>query len=263
MKKPSAIGILSEGTATTSFIPVLREKFSAHALVEISAADLKDEKLMRGLGLLVLPGVFSEDSPYPRFFTPEAVDALRAGFDSGLCVWGSCAPVYQFAAAKSYASPHKTVLKAPGLGLLAGEAWGPVDGQNPVIDSRNRFSDTRIVQVAFNDRAGRAVTAGVPYANGPAYVRAANDGVDVIARYVGVPGFPVAAGSRDIGNGCLFFEGVLPEMRLSQITIDKEEDRMFPGLARLRDSLRPHDAGREELLDTITGRIAARMKMNP
>jgi glutamine amidotransferase-like uncharacterized protein len=247
-------GIYAEGTAIKSFMPMLRNHFRPRGQIRmLGAADLRDPAVVSSLDLLVFPGVFSEVSPFPKVLDPVVMGNLHAGFDAGLCVLGSCASVFQFAAWKSYtwrsADPDKLplIVEAPGVGLIKGRAWGPVDGNNPVIDPDNRFSDTRLMRVTFNDRSGRERTAKICYANGPGVIPGPNEKIDVFARFTDVKDRPIAAGGKAIGKGYFIFEGVLPEMALEDLPpriADNESgkkakqrfERLQKGMARQEDN---------------------------
>jgi glutamine amidotransferase-like uncharacterized protein len=244
MTRRPLIGLLVEGMATTSIRLSLRRSFPGHNLRELAALDLKNVNLMRELDMLVLPGVPTEHSFYPAYYDENAVKALHAGLDNGLWVESICAAAYHMSARKSYDSPTKKVVGAPGLGLLDGEMQGPVDGRHPIIHSRNRFSDTRVISIAFNDEAGKEATLDVCYANGGVYI---GKDVDVVARYRGIAEDGVAIGRKAVRNGCIQFRCVLPETTLSEIPAVARNHPFFESYMRLREALIPHEDTRHTL----------------
>jgi glutamine amidotransferase-like uncharacterized protein len=255
-----SIGIFSEGTATVCFTHTLREVFQPRALLPLSLQDLCDPVLMSKIDLLVLPGVASEESPYRGTIDGAVKDSLFSALEGGMGMLLSCAAAYHFCDIIHYNSPAQRKTNLQGLSLFEGQAYGPVDGEFPVIDPEDSFSDTRVLRVHFNDRAGRAVTTGVCYGNGPAYYPTpAEEGVlDVIARYADVIGNPVAVAGKAVGKGFVVMTGVLPEIALEDMRLAPGQEKKFPRVTRLRDALAPHEAGRRELMKVIAGKFQSR-----
>lgn len=252
------IGIFTEGTATSSFLPTLREFFQPRALYKLNAVDLKNRKLMQGLDLLVLPGVSSEDSPYHSLLNSAAMSAIFSGLKRGLSVWGSCAGAYQMAAQILYDTPYKPDMKVPGVGVFSGEAYGPVDGQAPEIDDRDRFSEVRVLRVSFNDPAGKERITGVCYGNGPGYRPAHGEKLDIMARYMDVKDNPVAVVGKEVSNGYVLLTGVLPEIALNHMPPAMNIEEKFSHVARLRAEFAPHEEGRQMLMQTIAQKFQSR-----
>lgn len=256
-KASPAVGIFTEGTATGSFLPTLRGIFGPRAVFEIGARELRDPVVLAGFDLLVLPGVSSETSHYPQVMDAPARAAIMGALRDGTDIWTSCAASYFFTKSYSYASPAKTVTGRTGLGVFRGSAWGPVDGSPPNAPEKTRFSDTRIVMVSFNDAANRAVEAGICYSNGPAYIPARGEKIDIIARYRDVPGMPISTAAKTVGKGVVVFSGALPEMAPAEMSFAPGDGKRYPHLARLHRESARHEAGRKSLLDVIVNKFRA------
>lgn len=242
-----AIGILTEGTSWDTFMPGLADSFRPRALFKLSAADLRNRARLRPLDLVIFPGEAREESDYPRKVDTEAMDVLRGELDRGLCLDLSCAAMFRFSASIDYSSPYKTVPTFPGLGVLPGRAWGTVDGLGGA---------TRLIRVAFNDRAGVKRSAKILYHNGGAYDPAPGEALDVIARYAEAPGTPIAAGGKIVGSGLIVFSGPLPEIARDHLPVGSGPHKNWHShYKKLRENI--DEEGRAELQAVLVQRFQA------
>lgn len=239
---------MTEGTAVGSFIPALRDMFGR--VVEIKGADLAREEVLKGLDLLVLPGIATEFSHYPDVLTPDARGVILRAVRNGLRLWTDCAASYIFCETYGYDSPTRKAELRHGVGLFEGHAWGPVDRDATLIPERKEFAHTRVVRVAFGAAAARE-EALIAYHNGPVYTPAGGEKIEVLASYLqpGLTDQPIAAFAKRYGRGVALFSGILPEMNAADLRIDdRAASQSVVYLRHLKEVCLQHDAARRRLL---------------
>lgn len=254
--KHHTVGLLTDGTATGSFLPTLCGIFGAESLRTLDRHDLHKPRVLAACDIIVLPGVSSEKSHYPEIMDKEAQKNIIDHVQNGMNLWMSCAAFFFGCESYSYTFSDDTTAEREGMGIFKGHAFGPIGGQVPVAPEKSRFSDTRLVTVDFNDEAGRAHSAGICYSNGAGYIPAPDANVSVIGRYSNAPGKPVAVVTKEIGRGTVIGSGVLPEMDPAEMHMPARLAHRFPHLAKLHREVLQHEYGRKALLGTIVHNLA-------
>lgn len=256
----STVLLFAEGTAIGSFGPTLRDLFGLRSVFEIGARELGNPGILAKADLIVLPGVSSEYSPYPKILTPGVQSAIFGAVRAGAALWTDCAAAYISCATYHYNSSTRTLQPRKGLGLFEGHAWGPVADCTPGASEETRFSDVRHVRVVFNDSAGQKTRTSICYSNGPAYSPAPGEKIEIIARYDKVRGRPVAAAAKVFSKGIALFSGILPEMSVSEMKSDlnSREGQLYPHLAALYRAGKRYEPRRGKLLERYLGALGFR-----
>ena len=249
------VGVLTEGTASSSFLRVLPRMFGQRNVMQMGVSDLSDRKKTSGLAMLVLPGIEGEVSPYPGILQGAAGKAIIDHVQSGGILWTSCAPTYALCATTEYHASNGTVKTREGLGLIQADAIGPVDREDAIAPRRaDRFADVRCVPVTFTapDSQKTPMRAHLPYGNGPALHLREGEDAEILARFGSEYGKgPAAIVLKRVEKGIVIASGILAELGLEETRAFAGNGQKFAHAARMERELAPNENRRKMLTGQI------------
>lgn len=249
------VGVLTEGTASSSFLRILPNMFGGRSVARLSVADLTDSAKLSSLSMIVLPGIDGEDSPYSRILEGRAGTNILSHAEKGGILWSSCAPTYALCRSTEYHASNGTVKTRKGLGIIDADATGPVDRVDALAPKRqDRFAQLRCVPVTFEVMGAEPtkIRARLPYGNGPAMNGCQES--EIMVRFgTDYDEGPGAIVLKRHGNGLVIASGILPELGLSETQAYAANGRQFTHVARMARELAPNEKRRQ----IITRRIRA------
>lgn len=241
---------IETGTLSTE----LRDSFRGAALQYVRVEQLADPGVLNDDVLaLFLPGVSGDRSPYRAGLRGWGNAAIRRYVARGGVYAGVCAGAYQACRSVLYAAPWMRVPQEerPGLNFFNALAQGPIPG-GACYDGPEIGSGLCAVSVSFRTEDGIERRGAIAYGNGPALFPCdGGDGTEIIARYDNVPGKPGAVAVKEVGDGLVFFIGVLPYTRFDP----RLENSPHLLLRQFMAALQPHEEVRRALWDRIVFRI--------
>lgn len=203
--------------ASSALRLMLIERFGMHNVVALDVVNFKPRDL-KGIKLLVLPGVSGEKSPWPDFLPPDKAEILsKTAEDTGMVLWTDCAVSYWSAQEIKYHASNNTILTKKGLGWIDAVAIGPVIGKGMEYIPQYTYSDITTVAIDYYDVARIPHSTRIPYGNSPSFYLSeqekANPNVDVFAHFTDHADKPAAALTKKMGTGLLVSLGVLPQLK--------------------------------------------------
>jgi glutamine amidotransferase-like uncharacterized protein len=243
-----------EKTSTLELSKSLSESFNSVAVRPVHAPELKkDTSLFNDRTLaFVLPGIIGEECPYPRQIAPEERRKIRDYVENGGVFIGFCAGAYHACREIVYDAPWLASQKKyrPGSPLFNAVAKGPIPRPVP-----SKGMGLMAQPIIYETPDGNMRRTKVAYDFGPALIPDENEDqhLEIIARYDGVPGNPVAIAARKVGKGLAIFVGVLPYLQ----SVSVPGNRGFDELRKVMDELASNEPGRQEVWDLIVSRIRA------
>lgn len=208
-----------QGFATSTIAPALRQEFGSKNVTPILPHQLHSSDVIDA-DLLVLPGITSEDSPYPKILPPEKAKMLYEKMEDGLIIIAECAAFYWSSSHISYLTSDGRKLEKQGLGWVDGIARGPSGGKGIAPDNDFKYADTIPADIEFYD-GDKTLYTSICISNGPALhltdIERNNPNVRITSRFISEFGQPVSSMSKTIGNGMLVGMGVLPHIKAANL----------------------------------------------
>ena len=229
----------------------LQERFPETAIVRVKGSDLRDSEWMtQQHGIIVLPGITSENCPYYDQIGSEGRDNIRDFLERDKnTLLTFCAGTYVLHEEIRYnlfAGGQKR--RQSPLALMAGKAEGPPEGLSIAPEE-----DFTLTPITYQNAEGEQVTTLLAHGNGPALDEAAilSQGGQLLGRYAEVEGNPAAGCSLSIGQGQIIALGTIPYFEPSNPTSfagSGQSDKM-----RLMQEYEP---GRRAYCNFVLGLIA-------
>lgn len=247
-----------EKTATGSLGVALKQSFddAGDNIIRVRADDLRQGILRDAQSrLFILPGITGEDSPYTaqldQAILRELHDFVSLKPNAMLTL---CAGTYFTARDTVYDTGHPPIRRKTSLApFFNGLAKGPVAPYGRPAETHSAFGDVVVVPVQFKNAEGQWEDARSCYGNGPAlYPDDPDDpSIEIIARYADIQDRPIAMLRQSCGRGAVYMSCILPEIGYSYIAPRRKMDNA----CTLMEDLKPHEAGRKKLWDTLITRI--------
>lgn len=252
-----------------------RAQTSISCLPQILSESFPDRKIytaltdsfMRAVGenraaIAVIPGIWSEDSKYYDLMGgAEGQRKLKEFVENGGILMTVCAGSYLVSRRTEYTPPWGKMRERDNPSALFNAiARGPLQGLSMRPDGDEWYDGVHAVPVNFKADDGTWKDAHIAYGNGPALFPDESDHrCEVLARYSGLPGAPIAAAWKEKGAGAALWLGVLPHIGWQPVG----DHASVKKVRRLMDELKPHETARKEFWDGMMDRVRSRLSPRP
>ena len=248
-------------TAASGLTARLKESFPGYKVDNLPTAAFLRALDNDAGAIAVIPGISGDDCRYTDLMGGEAGHRKLHGYvERGGVLLTVCAGSY-FITRKTEWTPHwgRAKERVNASALFNAVARGPV-GEGRQAATPGTYNDCTMAPVSYRGADGRWHETEVAYGNGPAlYPDDDTQDMDVLARYSGVPGSPIAAAWLKQGKGAVLWLGVLPYLGY-------EDTPMEPGpftdkYRGLMEKLKASEAGRQDFWAALVGRITDHLSL--